>query len=72
MQTHTGRAAQVQSAWLDEAGRLFLLSELGFGLVHSLDMLAAADALEAGAWPLQPCAFADMPQRFGYVLRPQA
>lgn len=71
VQTHTGRAAQVQSAWLDEAGRLFLQSELGFGLVHSLDMLAAADALEAGAWPLQRCAFADMPERFGYVLRPQ-
>lgn len=72
VQTHTGQRAEVHSAWLDEAGRLFLLGALGFGLVHSLDMLVAADALEANAWPLQECAFAEMPQRFGYRLRPQA
>jgi len=69
--SHTGRAAQAQSAWLDERGRLFLDSDIGFGLVHSLDMGAAADALQAGAWPLQELAFAEMPARFGYRPRPQ-
>jgi len=68
---HTGRAAVVQSAWLDELGRVFLLADLGFGLVHTLDMTVAADALEAGAWTLQELPFAAMPRRFGYVLRPQ-
>ena len=69
--SHTGRAAQAHGAWLDEQGRLFLASDIGFGLVHSLDMGAAADALQAGAWPLQELAFAEMPARFGYRLRPQ-
>ena len=69
--THTGLAAQVRSAWVDERGRLFLDTDLGFGLVHSLDMEAASDALEAGLWPLHEAPFAELPGRFGYRLRPQ-
>ncbi len=63
--------AHPTQAWLDEHCRLFLDSTLGFGIVHSLDMAEAADAVEAGLWPLQELAFAEMPQRFGYVLRPE-
>jgi hypothetical protein len=38
-ESHTGRPAQVLDAWLDdECGRLFLRTDIGFGLVHSLDM----------------------------------
>jgi len=40
--------------------------------VHTLDMAAAADAVEAGQWVPQECRFDDMPKRFGYVLRPRA
>lgn len=68
---HTGRAATVQSAWLDEQGRLFLLADIGFGLVHTLDMGPASDALEAGAWALHELPFDAMPARFGYRLKPQ-
>ncbi|WP_326534464.1 DUF2946 family protein [Pseudorhodoferax sp.] len=68
--THTGRAAAVQGAWLDEAGRLFLHADIGHGLVHTQDMAGAADALEAGLWPLAELPFAQMPARFGYRLRP--
>ena len=68
--SHTGRPAAVQAAWLDEAGRLFLQTDIGFGLVHSLDMEAASDALEAGTWPLHELPFAAMPARFGYRLQP--
>jgi hypothetical protein len=68
--SHTGRAATVSSVWLDEDGRLFLDTELGFGLVHSLDTALAADAVEAGLWVPQELPFADMPARFGYVRRP--
>ena len=53
---------------LDEQGRLFLATDLGLGLVHTLDMEPASDALEAGAWPLQELPFAAMPARFGYQL----
>lgn len=74
---HTGEpASQVLSAWMDEAGRLFLLCRLGsvgdaFGIVHTLDMEAAADAVEAGRWDPQPCTGDELPRRFGFVLRPR-
>lgn len=68
--SHTGRAAAVQAAWLDEAGRLFLQADIGHGLVHTQDMAMAADALEAGLWPLAELPFAQMPARFGYRLKP--
>jgi Protein of unknown function (DUF2946) len=71
VQSHTGRPAQVLTAWVDEHGRLFLHTDLGFGLVHSLDMEAASNALEAGLWPLHEAVFADLPARFGYCLKPQ-
>jgi hypothetical protein len=70
--THTGLDAVVTSAWLDESDRLFLDTDRGFGLVHSLDVGIAADAIEAGRWPLDRMAFDQMPSRFGYRLSPQA
>lgn len=71
VQAHTGLPAQARAAWLDEAGRLFLEADLGFGLVHSLDTELAAQALAAGQWPLHELAFAQMPARFGYRLAPR-
>ena len=72
LQTHTGAdAGAVRSAWLDEAGRLFLDTEAGFGLLRSPDMDTAADAVEAGRWRPEPIAFAALPARFGYRLSPQ-
>lgn len=71
--SHTGRAAQVRSAFLDERDRLFLATDLGLGLVHTLDMEAAAQALEAGVWTLgEPVPFAALPARYGFVLSPAA
>jgi hypothetical protein len=69
--SHTGLPALYRGAWLDEAGRLFLQCDAGFGLVHSLDMERAVDAVERGAWLPQQMTFAQMPARFAYVLRPQ-
>lgn len=69
--SHTGRAVVVRSAWTDEQGRLFLQTNLGFGIVHTLDMTIAADAVEAGGWVPQMLPFARMPQHFGYRLRPK-
>ena len=67
---HTGQAATLRSVWLDEAGRLFLDTDIGFGLVHTLDMGLAAQAVEQGDWQPKTLAFAQMPARFGYVLQP--
>jgi Protein of unknown function (DUF2946) len=71
--SHTGRPAlELRSSWLDENGRLYLYTELGLGLVHTLDMGAAANAVEAGLWQPQELPFAQMPARFGFILQPHA
>jgi hypothetical protein len=69
--SHTGLPAQILSTWLDEQGRLFLHTHIGLGLVHTMDMALAAQAVEMGGWEPREMAFADMPTRFGYVMRPQ-
>jgi hypothetical protein len=70
--SHTGEEAQVRDTWLDQHGRLFLRTDLGFGIVHSQDMLDAARAIELGLWSPQEMAFESMPARFGYVLKPRS
>ncbi len=79
---HTGDpAGPLRQTWLDEHGRLFADTALGFGLVHTADMAVAARAVEqalaqtvpseTGAWAPVELPFAQMPARFGYQLVPQ-
>lgn len=69
--SHTGQpGGGADAAWLDEHGRLFLATPLGLGIVHTLDMGLAADAVERGQWAPQATAFAELPQRYGYILSP--
>jgi hypothetical protein len=74
---HTGEPVQqVDSVWLDELGRLYVLCTLpsvgpAFGLVHTLDMLVAAGAVESGQWAPQDMPWADMPGHFGFVRMPR-
>jgi hypothetical protein len=70
--SHTGQGAHYQSAWLDERGRLFLATDLGLGLVHSLDMDDAADAVQAGHWRPTDTRFDTLAPRFGHQLDPAA
>ena len=70
--SHTGRPAQPRACHVDESGRLYLDTDLGFGLVHTQDMLQAADAVESGRWTPQALRAADLPQRFGFVPSPAA
>lgn len=67
---HTGSPAQVRLAVLDELGRLFLDTDLGFGLVHTQDVLPASEAIEQGRWSPQQAQAQALPARFGYVLSP--
>lgn len=67
---HTGRAARIQRSWIDEQGRLYLESDIGFGLVHSQDMVRASDAVEQGLWVPQDALARQLPSRFGYVKSP--
>ena len=68
---HSGHPARVQRCIVDEHGRLYLETELGFGLVHTQDMGLAADAVEQGLWVPEELAAAGLPARFGYVRSPQ-
>ncbi|HMS06210.1 MAG TPA: DUF2946 family protein [Burkholderiaceae bacterium] len=79
MRAHDGRAAQASECLLDEDGRLYLAAaELAangkrlLGLVHTQDMLLAAEAVEAGAWTPEALQAADLPARYGYVRSPAA
>lgn len=69
---HTGQVAITQRCIIDEHGRVYLETALGFGLVHTQDMLQAANAIESGLWVPQEVLAHDMPKRFGYVRSPQA
>jgi len=68
--SHTGRAAQVRNCILDEKGRIFLDSDIGFGLVHTLDTGHAADCIERKDWPVVEVPAAELPRRFGFVPSP--
>lgn len=72
VEAHTGALVkEVRGSWLDELGHLYLDTELGLGVVRSLDMDAAADAIEACGWVPEEVTAAALPARFGFVLRPQ-
>jgi len=68
--SHTGLDTTVDASWLDEQDRLFLATPLGLGLVHTVDMLWAAQAVEQGLWDPQPASHAELLARYGVVLAP--
>ncbi len=70
--SHAGAPVQVQEVMLDESGRVFMLTNLGLGLVHTQDMGAVADAVEQGRWRPREVVAETLPARHGFVLSPQA
>ena len=69
--SHTQRVAVYRNCWLDDAGWLYLETDLGFGLVHSMDMLQAVQKIESEEWTPQSVDKVDLQKRFGYCLSPQ-
>lgn len=69
---HTRQGARIQRCVMDEHGRLYLETDRGFGLVHTQDMVLAADAVEQGLWVPVEVSAHELPQRFGYVRSPAA
>jgi hypothetical protein len=68
--SHTGAATQAEGCWIDERERLYLSTPIGLGLVHSLDVGVAAEAVERGWWLPREVRFDELPRRFGYQLVP--
>jgi hypothetical protein len=71
IQSHTGSSARMQRCIVDEHGRLYLDTEQGFGLLHTQDVVYAADFIETGLWVPQELPTRELPSRFGYVRSPQ-
>lgn len=71
VQAHSGQAVTVQACVLDEQGRVYLQTDLGFGLVHTQDVARAAELVEAGCWVPVDEPAADLPARYGFVRSPQ-
>ena len=69
--THTGLPAKVERALCDEEGHVYLVTDHGLGLVHTLDTLVMAEAVEDVMWPLEDVQAASLPERFGYRMSPQ-
>jgi hypothetical protein len=69
---HTGEATQVLACLVDEAGRVYLKTPLGLGLVHTMDVGQVAQALEQGRWRLEDCDSQNLPSQNGFVISPQA
>ena len=67
---HTGAAAQPRRCVTDEQGRVYLVCDLGFGLVHTLDVAQAAEAIDQGLWKPEEIRAEELPQRFGFVRSP--
>jgi hypothetical protein len=72
IETHCGSAVACKAVLSDELGRVFIATELGLGLVHSLDMDIVADQVENGVWQVEAVRQAELPQRFGFIRSPAA
>lgn len=70
LQSHTGLQTRAGECLLDEEGRLYIASPQGLGLVHSQDMVLAAEAVEQGVWVPRDVMSADLPVQYGFVRSP--
>ena len=70
LQSHTGLQSSAGECLLDEEGRLYIASPQGLGLVHSQDMVLAAEAVEQGVWVPRDMVSADLPVQYGFVRSP--
>ena len=71
VRTHTGEGVEAERALCDESGKVYLLTSRGLGLVHTLDTLDMADAVERMVWPLEQVQAYELPLRYGFVCSPQ-
>ncbi len=67
---HTGQSVHPRRSVVDDAGHVYLETDLGFGLVHTQDVLFASEAIESGLWEPEQMPAAQLPDRFGYIMSP--
>ena len=62
---------QVQHCAVDERGQVYLLTAQGLGLVHSQDVVLAAEALEMQKWDEKKVLTSELESTYGFVKSPQ-
>ena len=67
LQSHTQKTAHFEDCYVDEAGRVYLQTNIGFGLVHTQDVLMGAQFVEQGLWQPQEVQSQTLAQRFGFI-----
>lgn len=72
VQAQTGVSTRCLRCFNDETGRVYLVTSLGIGLVHTLDVPLVAAALDAGQWTLESVVGADLEAHFGFLKSPMA
>ncbi len=72
LRSHTGRTAKatMASCLLDDEGRVYVVSDIGVGLVHTLDVVQVADAIEREVWTVQSVSADDLPMQYDFVRSP--
>lgn len=69
--SHTGQSMQIDHGLVDECGHLYLVCTGILGIVHTQDMLYAAQAIERGLWLIEEARQADLPHLFNFVRSPE-
>lgn len=68
--SHTRQATHVLTSHVDEVGHLWLVTQLGWGLVHTADMALAAERVDSGEWQPTEVSAAEVQCMGGFVLSP--
>jgi hypothetical protein len=68
---HDGTPVQWHCSLVDQQGRLYCETSKGFGLVHTQDVAAAANAIEQGLWTVSNGNASQFAKHFDYVRSPQ-
>jgi hypothetical protein len=69
--SHTGRTATAKPiCLLDDEGRVYVASDIGLGLVHTLDVAQVADAIECGDLVIQAVCADNLSAQYGFVCSP--
>lgn len=71
LQAQTGAATKCLRCLSDESGRVYLLTPVGIGLVHTLDVPTVATALETAHWALETVVSTDLEAQFGFLKSPK-
>ena len=67
---HDGQPAKVTQCVLDESGRVYLKTDIGFGVVYTQDVAIAATAVESGLWQPVEMKLVDFPVVYRFKLSP--